>query len=83
MAAPVVRFRIDFTEHSGVGPGKICLLEAIRDAGSLSEGAREIGMSYSPCLALGREPDAIFPGARDGGKQGRHGWRRDAGHRIL
>jgi len=46
MAAPVVRFRIDFAEHSSVGPGKISLLEAIRDAGSLSQGARNIGMSY-------------------------------------
>jgi hypothetical protein len=44
-AAPLVRFRINFTEHSMVGPGKICLLEAIRDAGSLSAG-RNIGMSY-------------------------------------
>jgi len=46
MAAPVVRFRIDFAEHSSVGPGKIGLLEAIRAAGSLSQGARNIGMSY-------------------------------------
>jgi len=46
MAAPVVRFRIDFAEHSSVGPWKICLLEAIRDAGSLSLGAQNIGMSY-------------------------------------
>src|ERR1700688_197817 len=36
----------------------------------------------SSCLALGREPEAIFPGARDGGKHGRQGRRRDAGHRI-
>lgn len=46
MAAPAVRFRIDFAEHSSVGPGKIRLLEAIRDTGSLSQGARNIGMSY-------------------------------------
>jgi molybdenum-dependent DNA-binding transcriptional regulator ModE len=46
MVGPVVRFRIDFTEHSSVGPGKIGLLEAIRDSGSLSQGARNIGMSY-------------------------------------
>lgn len=46
MTAPVVRFRIDFGEHSSVGPGKISLLEAIRDAGSLSQGACNIGMSY-------------------------------------
>jgi molybdate transport system regulatory protein len=46
MAAPVVRFRIDFAGHSSVGPGKICLLEAIRDAGSLLRAAHNIGMSY-------------------------------------
>jgi molybdate transport system regulatory protein len=46
MASPVVRFRIDFDEHSSVGPGKISLLEAIRDAHSLSQAARNIGMSY-------------------------------------
>jgi molybdate transport system regulatory protein len=46
MAAPVVRFRIDFAEHSSLGPGKIRLLEAIRDSGSLSQAARNIGMSY-------------------------------------
>ena len=46
MKAPVVRFRIDFAEHSSVGPGKIRLLEAIRDTGSLLQGARNIGMSY-------------------------------------
>lgn len=46
MAHPVVRFRIDFAEHNSVGPGKISLLEAIRDAGSLSGAARKVGMSY-------------------------------------
>ncbi len=46
MAAPVVRFRIDFAEHSSLGPGKIGLLESIRDSGSLSQGARNMGMSY-------------------------------------
>jgi molybdate transport system regulatory protein len=46
MTAPVVRFRIDFAKNSCVGPGKIRLLEAIRDSGSLSQGARNIGMSY-------------------------------------
>jgi molybdate transport system regulatory protein len=46
MSGPVVRFRIDFAEHSFVGPGKVALLEAVRDAGSLSQAARDIGMSY-------------------------------------
>jgi two-component system, OmpR family, response regulator RegX3 len=39
-ARRVVRFRIDFADHSSVGLGKICLLEAIRDAGSLSQVCR-------------------------------------------
>jgi molybdate transport system regulatory protein len=75
MAAPVVRFRIDFTEHSSVGPGKIGLLEAIRDAGSLSQGARNIGMSYRRAWLLieslrrsFREPVTMAStGGKDGG----------------
>lgn len=46
MATPVVRFRIDFAEYSSLGPGKIRLLEAIRDSGSLSQAARDMRMSY-------------------------------------
>lgn len=46
MSQPVIRFRIDFTRTAQVGPGKIALLEAIRASGSLSQAARDIGMSY-------------------------------------
>jgi molybdate transport system regulatory protein len=75
MAAPAVRFRIDFTEHSSIGPGKILLLEAIRDAGSLSQGARDIGMSYRRAWLLldslkqsFREPVTVAStGGKDGG----------------
>lgn len=75
MAAPVVRFRIDFAEHSSIGPGKISLLEAIRDAGSLSQGARNIGMSYRRAWLLVeslkrsfREPVTMAStGGKDGG----------------
>lgn len=74
MASPVVRFRIDFAEHSSVGPGKIGLLEAIRDAGSLSQGARDIGMSYRRAWLLVeslnesfREPVTV---ASQGGRAG-------------
>ena len=44
--APLIRFRIDFTEDSNLGPGKITLLEGIRTCGSLSEAARRMGISY-------------------------------------
>ncbi len=75
MAAPVVRFRIDFTENSSIGPGKISLLEAIRDTGSLSKGARDIGMSYRRAWLLVeslkqsfREPvTEASTGGKDGG----------------
>lgn len=43
---PLIRFRIDFGEHSNIGPGKVALLEGIKAHGSLSEAARSMGMSY-------------------------------------
>jgi molybdate transport system regulatory protein len=46
MQRPVIRFRIDFSATCAVAPAKIDLLEAIRKSGSLSRGARHIGMSY-------------------------------------
>lgn len=46
MLTPVIRFRIDFTKSAFVGPGKIDLLEAIQKSGSLSQAARDLGMSY-------------------------------------
>jgi molybdate transport system regulatory protein len=75
MATPVVRFRIDFAEHSSIGPGKIGLLEAIRDSGSLSQGARNMGMSYRRAWLLVeslrqsfREPVTVAStGGKDGG----------------
>jgi molybdate transport system regulatory protein len=75
MTGPLVRFRIDFARHSSVGPGKISLLEAIRDAGSLSQGARNIGMSYRRAWLLieslkqsFREPvTTASKGGKDGG----------------
>lgn len=41
-----VRVRIDFDALHAVGPGKIALLERMRDCGSLSQAARELDMSY-------------------------------------
>jgi len=46
MQAPAVRFRVDFGREGAVGPGKISLLEHIGTGGSLSQAARELGMSY-------------------------------------
>lgn len=38
--------RIDFDRDNAIGPGKIALLEKMRDSGSLSQAARELNMSY-------------------------------------
>jgi len=46
MGTPAVRFRVDFGREEAVGPGKIALLEHIAGGGSLSQAARELGMSY-------------------------------------
>jgi len=46
MAVPAVRFRVDHGRHEAIGPGKIALLEQIERGGSLSQAARELGMSY-------------------------------------
>ncbi len=46
MAKTSLRFRIDFDGLCSVGFGKISLLEAIARTGSLSQGARDLGMSY-------------------------------------
>ena len=46
MPAPTVRFRVDFGREGAIGPGKIALLEEIGRGGSLSQAARELGMSY-------------------------------------
>jgi molybdate transport system regulatory protein len=74
MPTPMIRFRIDFTKSAFVGPGKIDLLEAIQKSGSLSQAARDLGMSYRRAWLLVdslkssfREPITL---ASKGGKGG-------------
>ncbi len=42
----LVRFRVDLGPRCSLGPGKIALLEAIADQGSLTHAAAKLGMSY-------------------------------------
>jgi molybdate transport system regulatory protein len=46
MSSLRVRLRVDFGDNSAVGPGKIALLERMRETGSLSQAARDLRMSY-------------------------------------
>jgi molybdate transport system regulatory protein len=41
-----IRLRIDFGPKASIGPGKVALLERIDRVGSLSQAARELGLSY-------------------------------------
>src|SRR5467141_4960005 len=49
---PRVRISIVFESGARIGPGKAQLLESIRDTGSVSAAAREMGMSYKRAWLL-------------------------------
>jgi molybdate transport system regulatory protein len=46
MGGSRLTLRVDFGADRALGPGKVRLLEAIRDTGSISQGGRALGMSY-------------------------------------
>jgi molybdate transport system regulatory protein len=52
--AQMARVNISIVFQSGarIGPGKVALLESIRDTGSISAAAREMGMSYKRAWLL-------------------------------
>ena len=60
MPAARVRFRVDFGRDHAVGPGKIALLEQIGRGGSLSQAARELGMSYRRAWQLLKSLNSSF-----------------------
>lgn len=71
-----VRVSIVFESGARIGPGKAKLLESIRDTGSISAAAREMGMDYKRAWTLldsmnqaFRQPvvSAASGGARGGG----------------
>jgi molybdate transport system regulatory protein len=79
--------RIDLSNGDRIGPGKIALLEAIRDTGSISAGARKIGMSYRRAWLLvdsinsAMEKPAVA--AVMGGRQGCGAAVTPVGERII
>ncbi len=55
---PGVRFHIRDQEHDtelAIGPGKVALLEAIEETGSITSSARKLGMSYRRAWLLVEE----------------------------
>ena len=51
---PKVQFRLRIyrDDSIAIGPGKIALLEAVAEAGSISAAARQLGMSYRRAWVL-------------------------------
>ncbi|MDM0025270.1 winged helix-turn-helix domain-containing protein [Variovorax saccharolyticus] len=73
---PIVRFRMRITagETIAIGPGKIRLLEAIAETGSLTAAAKSIDMSYRRAWILINELNgALKQPAVESAKGGEHG----------
>jgi molybdate transport system regulatory protein len=68
--------RLDLTNGDRIGPGKIALLEAIRDTGSISAGARKVGMSYRRAWLLVEQINAAL---KEPAVTGASGGRRGGG----
>ena len=57
LAAARLTLRVDLGKDRAIGPGKIRLLEAIRDTGSITKAGIALGMSYRRArLAISRAP---------------------------
>lgn len=71
---PKLSVRIDLDPEGRIGPGKIELLEHIAACGSISAGARQMGMSYKHAWDLIEELNQLFGkpvvAAQTGGKLG-------------
>jgi len=69
-----ISLRIDLEAGGRIGPGKVELLEQIAAHGSISAGARRMGMSYKQAWTLVEEMNRLFRkpvvAARKGGQRG-------------
>jgi molybdate transport system regulatory protein len=74
MAGTRLTLRVDFGPDRALGPGKVLLLEAIRDQGSISQAGRALGMSYRRAWLLVDDMNRCFREpvveAQPGGVQG-------------
>jgi molybdate transport system regulatory protein len=87
LQTPTIRLRIDLTPDSALGPGKIALLERIEQTGSLSQAARELGMSYRRAWLLLNDVNRMFTNpattASVGGSGGGGARLTDLGREIV
>ena len=60
MATTRLTLRVDFGGERAIGPGKIRLLEAIRDTGSITKAGTALGMSYRRAWLLVYDMNSCF-----------------------
>lgn len=69
-----ISLRIDLEADGRIGPGKVALLEEIAAHGSISAGARAMGMSYKQAWLLVEDMNRLFRkpvvAAQKGGQRG-------------
>ena len=74
MAGTRLTVRVDFGSDRALGPGKICLLEAVKNSGSISQAGRSLDMSYRRAWLLIDDMNRCFRepvvAAQPGGAQG-------------
>src|SRR5258708_20518507 len=74
MEAPKLTLRVDRGSGRALGPGKIRLLEAIENTGSISQAGRALGMSYRRAWLLVDDMNNCFRdpviAAQPGGARG-------------
>lgn len=79
--------RLDFGADAAIGHGKIRLLEAVRDRGSIAAAGRAMAMSYRRAWLLVEALNAIFEepviATRHGGSAGGGAALTPFGHRVV
>lgn len=86
---PKAQFRLRITKGDtiAIGPGKVALLEAILDTGSISAAARKMGMSYRRAWLLVDEMNralvAPVVDTATGGQQGGGTTVTPTGHKVI
>lgn len=82
-----VTLRLDFGPGAAVGHGKIRLLEAVRDLGSIAAAGRSMAMSYRRAWLLVEALNSIFEepviATRHGGSAGGGASLTPFGHRVI
>lgn len=77
---PAISLRIDLETDGRIGPGKVELLEHIATHGSISAGARQMGMSYKHAWLLVEDMNRVF---RRPVVTGRKGGQRGGGSELT